>query len=165
MCTYDLLLKDDFVFANIDWKLLIVDEGHRLKNSNSLLYRCLNEFDIKERVLLTGTPIQNNLSELYSLLRFVQPSTFKLKYEEKFVETYTNAVDTVKELTWLLQPFVLRRMKSQVNIDLPERAEVILYHGLTKLQKSLYKAVLTKDREAFMNSKKVKLNNILMHYA
>lgn len=175
LTTYDLIMKDDYLFQNVDWGLLVVDEGHRLKNSNTQLYKCLNEFKIEQRVLLTGTPIQNNLNELYSLICFIQPNLFKLRYIDEFVSKYKETQDTsnnnkaaknelIDELTAILQPFVLRRVKSQVNINLPPRYECILYHDLTTLQKKLYKAILTKNLDVFTsNKKKLRLINVLMN--
>ncbi len=165
LTSYDLILRDDFLFSSIAWDLLVVDEGHRLKNADSLLYACLDSFSIRSRLLLTGTPIQNNLDELYALLSFIQPNIFKMRYKHSFIEKYSRTINDeqcLQELTHILQPFILRRMKAQVNINLPNKLEVILYHGLTGLQKKLYKAVLLKDSSVFADAKKLRLNNILM---
>ena len=165
LTTYELCLKDEELLSAINWSVLVVDEGHRLKNSNTQLFKSLEEFNIEQRVLLTGTPIQNNLQELYSLLSFIQPNLFKLRYGEEFCERYkTSDEKLLNELTQLLQPFVLRRIKSQVNINLPTRYECILYHNLTKLQKQLYKSILTKNLDVFTGAnKKVRLVSVLMN--
>ena len=166
LTTYELALKDEEILSKIDWSVLVVDEGHRLKNSNTQLFRCLAEFDIDQRILLTGTPIQNNLEELYSLLCFIQPNLFKLKHFDEFYKVYNTSDEKIlNELTSLIQPFVLRRIKTQVNINLPTRYECILYHNMTKLQKELYKAILTKNLDVFTGStnKKVRLVSVLMN--
>jgi hypothetical protein len=166
LTTYELTLKDEFLLENIEWSLLVVDEGHRLKNSNTKLFKCLSNFDIDQRILLTGTPIQNNLQELYALLCFIQPNLFKLKYIDEFCSYYKTSDEKIlNDLTSLIQPFVLRRIKSQVNINLPTRFECILYHNLTKLQKQLYKAILTKNIDVFTGptNKKVSLVSVLMN--
>ncbi|XP_063967719.1 chromodomain-helicase-DNA-binding protein 1-like [Lytechinus pictus] len=151
LTTYEICLKDESFFQKFSWSALIVDEAHRLKNQNSLLHQSLKELDVRHIVLLTGTPIQNNLRELYALLSFVAPRVFRPSLADKFVETYEDISDNeVKdELHSMLLPFLLRRTKSEVVLDLPKKSEVILFHGLTGLQKKLYKAILTKDHAAF----------------
>ncbi|KAH9504974.1 Chromodomain-helicase-DNA-binding protein 1-like [Bulinus truncatus] len=142
LTTYEMCLKDSSFLRSMSWDVLIVDEGHRLKNSESLLHQTLQEWDIRVHVLLTGTPVQNNLQELYSLLNFVDRSKFRLSGAEKFVEKYSSKCPDVKELHQLLAPYLLRRTKEMVMPDLPEKCDIILYHGLTSLQKKLYKAIL-----------------------
>uniref|UniRef100_A0AAX7V3Z9 Chromodomain helicase DNA binding protein 1-like n=1 Tax=Astatotilapia calliptera TaxID=8154 RepID=A0AAX7V3Z9_ASTCA len=113
--------------------------------------------------LLTGTPIQNNLQELYSLLSFIQPNIFIPEDTDSFVNSYSD-VQTA-ELQSILEPFLLRRVKSQVAVDLPKKTELVVYHGMSALQKKYYKAVLMKDLEAFGNDQgsKTRLLNILMN--
>uniref|UniRef100_A0A8K9UJP1 Uncharacterized protein n=1 Tax=Oncorhynchus mykiss TaxID=8022 RepID=A0A8K9UJP1_ONCMY len=165
---YHVLLTTYEVMMIIDWKcFLVVDEAHRLKNQNSLLHKILMEFSLDFRVLLTGTPIQNNLTELYSLLSFIQPSLFPTDQTEDFTSTY-NQVQTQptlgRTLHVLLQPFLLRRVKAEVAADLPMKTEILMYHGLSALQKRYYKAILMKDLYAFGNEQgnKTRLLNILM---
>uniref|UniRef100_A0AAQ5Z0Q0 Chromodomain-helicase-DNA-binding protein 1-like n=1 Tax=Amphiprion ocellaris TaxID=80972 RepID=A0AAQ5Z0Q0_AMPOC len=163
LTTYELCLKDASFLKRWKWKVLVVDEAHRLKNQNSLLHKTLTEFSVGFRVLLTGTPIQNNLQELYSLLSFIQPSVFTADDVDSFVNSYSN-VQTA-ELQSVLEPFLLRRVKSEVAVDLPKKTELVVYHGMSALQKKYYKAVLTKDLEAFGNEQgsKTRLLNILMN--
>uniref|UniRef100_A0AAZ3SG76 Chromodomain helicase DNA binding protein 1-like n=1 Tax=Oncorhynchus tshawytscha TaxID=74940 RepID=A0AAZ3SG76_ONCTS len=155
------------LFCRRKWKVLVVDEAHRLKNHNSLLHKILMEFSLDFRVLLTGTPIQNNLTELYSLLSFIQPSLFPTDQTEDFTSTY-NQVQTqptlASDLQRVLQPFLLRRVKAEVAADLPMKTEILMYHGLSALQKRYYKAILMKDPYAFGNEQgnKTRLLNILM---
>uniref|UniRef100_A0A671W9G6 Chromodomain-helicase-DNA-binding protein 1-like n=1 Tax=Sparus aurata TaxID=8175 RepID=A0A671W9G6_SPAAU len=148
------------------WKVLVVDEAHRLKNQNSLLHKTLTQFSVGFRVLLTGTPIQNNLQELYSLLSFIQPSIFTPDDVDSFLNTYSNVQSQpalAAELQSVLEPFLLRRVKSEVAVDLPKKTELVMYHGMSALQKKYYKAVLMKDLEAFGNDQKTRLLNILMN--
>uniref|UniRef100_A0A7N6AX35 Chromodomain helicase DNA binding protein 1-like n=1 Tax=Anabas testudineus TaxID=64144 RepID=A0A7N6AX35_ANATE len=164
LTTYELCLKDASFLRRWKWKVLIVDEAHRLKNQNSLLHKTLTEFSVGFRVLLTGTPIQNNLEELYSLLSFIQPSIFTAEETDQFVKSWYWLILT-STLQSVLEPFLLRRVKSQVAVDLPKKTELVVYHGMSALQKKYYKAVLMKDLEAFGNEQgnKTRLLNILMN--
>jgi SNF2 family DNA or RNA helicase len=165
--TYEISLKDKDFLKTITWHCLIIDEGHRAKNADSLLSQTLsNEYDIFMAVLLSGTPIQNNLCELYSVLHFVAPSVFELQWLGEFVEEFTGVEDDPSKQTrlhGLLSPFLLRRCKADVLKDLPQKSEVILYCDLTELQKKLYKAILSKDLGIFGNhSSKTMLLNVMV---
>uniref|UniRef100_A0A8C8S8S3 Chromodomain-helicase-DNA-binding protein 1-like n=1 Tax=Pelusios castaneus TaxID=367368 RepID=A0A8C8S8S3_9SAUR len=167
LTTYEICLKDGSFLKCFNWAALVVDEAHRLKNQNSLLHKTLSEFSVGFRLLLTGTPVQNNLQELYSLLSFVEPDIFLKEQVEEFVQCYhgiEKESKMAKELHGLLQPFLLRRVKAEVEADLPKKVEVVLYHGMSALQRKYYKAILMKDLDAFENEagKKVKLQNVLI---
>lgn len=168
LTTYELCLKDASFLRRWNWKVLVVDEAHRLKDQNSLLHRTLTKFSIDFRVLLTGTPIQNNLQELYSLLSFIQPSVFDSDGTDDFVNSYATVRSQpalAAKLQSVLEPYLLRRVKSQVALDLPKKTELVVYHGMSALQKKYYKALLMKDRDAFGNEQgsKNRLLNILMN--
>ncbi|XP_017652241.2 chromodomain-helicase-DNA-binding protein 1-like [Nannospalax galili] len=166
LTTYEICLKDASFLKSFSWSVLAVDEAHRLKNQNSLLHRTLSEFSVVFCLLLTGTPIQNSLRELYALLSVVEPDVFNKEQVEDFVQRY-QAIEkeskSASELHRLLQPFLLRRVKAEVATELPKKTEVVMYHGMSALQKKYYKAILMKDLDAFENeiAKKVKLQNIL----
>ncbi|XP_047640806.1 chromodomain-helicase-DNA-binding protein 1-like isoform X2 [Phacochoerus africanus] len=166
LTTYEICLKDASFLKSFPWSVLVVDEAHRLKNQNSLLHKSLSEFSVAFRLLLTGTPIQNSLQELYSLLSFVEPDLFSKEEVEDFVQRYEDIEkesESASELYKLLQPFLLRRVKAEVAAELPKKTEVVIYHGMSALQKKYYKAILMKDLDAFENevAKKVKLQNVL----
>lgn len=166
LTTYEICLKDASFLKSFSWSVLAVDEAHRLKNQSSLLHRTLSEFSVVFRLLLTGTPIQNSLQELYSLLSVVEPDLFCREQVEDFVQRYQDIEKESKsasELHRLLRPFLLRRVKAQVATELPKKTEVVIYHGMSALQKKYYKAILMKDLDAFENetAKKVKLQNVL----
>ncbi|XP_068449073.1 chromodomain-helicase-DNA-binding protein 1-like isoform X2 [Clinocottus analis] len=168
LTTYELCLKDVSFLKRWSWEILIVDEAHRLKNQNSLLHKALIQLSVGFRVLLTGTPIQNNLQELYSLLSFIQPDVFSAEEADAFTGLYGDVQSQptlAAELQKILDPFLLRRVKSEVAVDLPKKTELLLYHGMSALQKKYYKALLMKDPEAFgkKRSNKNKLLNILMN--
>ncbi|ESP00822.1 hypothetical protein LOTGIDRAFT_238503 [Lottia gigantea] len=165
--TYEICLKDHSFLQSVPWNILVVDEAHRLKNHESLLYRTLEQWDIGQSFLLTGTPVQNNLMELYALLSFVDDKKFSPSQLDHFVAKFSSEDNKkLEELHDLLKPYLLRRTKAGVLKDLPNKSEVVLYHGLSPLQKKLYKALLTKDLEVFENSnpnaKSTSLMNILM---
>ncbi|XP_053825641.1 chromodomain-helicase-DNA-binding protein 1-like isoform X2 [Vidua macroura] len=167
LTTYEICLKDAAFLKSFNWAALVVDEAHRLKNQNSLLYKTLSEFSIGFSLLLTGTPVQNSLQELYSLLSLIEPDIFPQEQVKEFVEYYQvieKESEPAKELHSLLQPFLLRRVKSEVAAELPKKVEVVLYHGMSALQKKYYKAILTKDLDAFENEtgRKVTLQNVLI---
>ncbi|XP_068273468.1 chromodomain-helicase-DNA-binding protein 1-like isoform X2 [Nyctibius grandis] len=167
LTTYEICLKDAAFLKLFNWAALVVDEAHRLKNQSSLLYKTLSEFSVGFSLLLTGTPIQNSLQELYSLLSLIEPDIFPREQVKEFV-LYYQAIETesepAKELHNLLQPFLLRRVKSEVAAELPKKVEVVLYHGMSALQRKYYKAILTKDLDAFESEtgRKVTLQNVLI---
>ncbi|CAF3662859.1 unnamed protein product [Rotaria socialis] len=168
LTTYEYILKDTTFFQSFNWKVLIIDEAHRIKNSQSLLHGALKTLNVSCRILLTGTPIQNNLSELYSLLSFCAPNVFYSTHHEDFVQYFQNINkdETRKKiLISFLKPFVLRRLKRDVLTDLPDKTELMIYHDLSKIQKELYKAILTKNRSIFGPTEagsKTSLVNIMM---
>ncbi|GAA47514.1 chromodomain-helicase-DNA-binding protein 1-like, partial [Clonorchis sinensis] len=152
LTTYELCINDQLFLETVSWDILVVDEGHRLKNSDSLLYRVLSETCRKLRFILTGTPVQNNLTELYSLLHFVSPSHFPKSLRVDFVN-YFGTLDPTEQAVRdmqmgnLLRPFLLRRTKQQVLLDLPPRLDLLIYHSLTPLQTKIYRALLTRNAD------------------
>uniref|UniRef100_A0A673KJY0 Chromodomain-helicase-DNA-binding protein 1-like n=1 Tax=Sinocyclocheilus rhinocerous TaxID=307959 RepID=A0A673KJY0_9TELE len=167
LATYEMCLKDASYLKSWKWKILVVDEAHRLKNQESLLHQTLREFTVGFRVLLTGTPIQNNLQEVFSLLTFIQPSLFLPEAVEDFVSAYADVQTEpalADELHRVLQPFLLRRVKAEVAAELPKKTELVVFHGLSALQKRYYKAILMRDLDAFRTDQnsKTQLLNILM---
>ncbi|GCB63086.1 hypothetical protein scyTo_0004347 [Scyliorhinus torazame] len=148
LTTYEICLKDVSFLSRLSWSVLIVDEAHRLKNQNSLLHKSLRTFSVRFTLLLTGTPAQNNLHELYSLLSFVEPNVFSADEVDKFLKYYSNVeqdAKQAKELHSLMHPFLLRRIKADVAAELPKKMDIVLYHGMSVLQKEYYKAILMKD--------------------
>ncbi|XP_068814517.1 chromodomain-helicase-DNA-binding protein 1-like isoform X2 [Struthio camelus] len=167
LTTYEICLKDAAFLKFFNWTVLVVDEAHRLKNQSSLLHKTLSEFSVGFNLLLTGTPIQNSLQELYSLLSLIEPDIFPREQVKEFVEYYQGVEkesEPAKELHHLLQPFLLRRVKSEVAAELPKKVEVVLYHGMSALQRKYYKAILMKDLDAFESEtgSKVTLQNVLV---
>ena len=158
------------VFRGVHFQGLIVDEGQRLKNDKNLLYANLNTFKFPFKVLLTGTPLQNNPRELFNLLQFLNPAVNAAELEVEYEEL---TKENVPKLHDLLRPYFLRRTKAQVLSHLPTIAQIIVPVTLSVLQKKLYKSILAKNpdllkaifggsRRALKQYERASLNNILM---
>ncbi|XP_028813134.1 chromodomain-helicase-DNA-binding protein 2 isoform X1 [Denticeps clupeoides] len=147
LTTYEILLKDKGVLGNINWAFLGVDEAHRLKNDDSLLYKTLIDFRSNHRLLITGTPLQNSLKELWSLLHFLMPDKFESW--EDFEEEHGKGRDNgYQSLHKVLEPFLLRRVKKDVEKSLPAKVEQILRVDMSAQQKQFYKWILTRNYKA-----------------
>ncbi|RLU23404.1 hypothetical protein DMN91_003608 [Ooceraea biroi] len=147
LTTYEIVLKDKSFLGVLNWAALLVDEAHRLKNDDSLLYKALSEFHTNHRLLITGTPLQNSLKELWALLHFIMPTKFA-SWEE-FEKEHDNAAQKgYSKLHKQLEPFILRRVKKDVEKSLPAKVEQILRVEMTSVQKQYYKWILTKNYEA-----------------
>jgi len=153
LTTYEILLKDKSFLGAVSWACLMVDEAHRLKNDDSLLYKSLKEFDTNHRLLITGTPLQNSLKELWSLLHFIMP--YKFECWDTFEEEHGNAEQKgYSRLHKQLEPYILRRVKKDVEKSLPAKVEQILRVDMTSLQKQYYKWILTKNYTALRKGNK-----------
>ncbi|GAB2281270.1 hypothetical protein Dimus_015874 [Dionaea muscipula] len=151
LTTYEMVLADSSHLRGIPWEVLIVDEGHRLKNSGSKLFSLLNTFSFQQRVLLTGTPLQNNLGELYNLLNFLQPASFPSlsSFEEKFKDL--SSAEKVEELKKLVAPHMLRRLKKDAMQNIPPKTERMVPVELSSIQAEYYRAMLTKNYQILRN--------------
>jgi len=142
--TYETVLQEASRLRRIKWNAIVVDEAHRLKNRSSRLVDELKSFSSDHRVLLTGTPLQNNLLEVWALLNFVDPDAFAS--EDDFASRFGNmnvaAVNAVKEV---LRPYLLRRKKEDVEKSIPPKEETIVMVELTRVQKKWYRALLEKN--------------------
>jgi ATP-dependent helicase STH1/SNF2 len=166
LTTYEYIIRDKNVLRRIIWQYAIVDEGHRMKNAQSKFAVTLGtQYITKYRILLTGTPLMNDLSELWSLLNFLLPAIFNsvTTFDQWFSAPFASfAGSTVSEdpnqnllsneervliihrLHELLRPFMLRRIKSEVLDQLPEKVEKVLKCDLSSWQKELYKQISKK---------------------
>ncbi|KAM7384816.1 hypothetical protein PAMA_011936 [Pampus argenteus] len=165
LTSYELITIDTAVLGSIDWACLVVDEAHRLKNNQSKFFRILNNYPLQHKLLLTGTPLQNNLEELFHLLNFLTPERFSNL--EGFLEEFADIAkeDQIKKLHDMLGPHMLRRLKADVFKHMPSKTELIVRVELSPLQKKYYKFILTKNFEA-LNTKgggnQVSLLNVVM---
>ncbi|KAL4887047.1 hypothetical protein BJY04DRAFT_213010 [Aspergillus karnatakaensis] len=173
--SYETMVDDSSrrVLSKIPWAGLIVDEGQRLKSDKSQLYEGLSKMNFPFKVLMTGTPLQNNVRELFNLLQFCDKANDAEKLEEKYG---TLSKENIPELHELIRPFFLRRTKAQVLTFLPPIAQIIVPVTMSVVQKKLYKSILAKNplliKAIFQKSdegdsrlkqtERSNLNNILM---
>ena len=145
LTTYEIVMKDKSVLGALHWKHLVVDEAHRLKNAESLLYRVLMEFRSSARMLITGTPLQNSLRELWALLHFLMPEKFPgcEAFEAEYADLQRH--ECIKRLHGELRPYILRRLKRDVEKSLPQKREQILRVAATPLQRKYYRWVIARN--------------------
>ncbi|TFK36879.1 hypothetical protein BDQ12DRAFT_686022 [Crucibulum laeve] len=123
------------------WEVLVIDEGQRLKSDSSLLFRKLNELNSIHRIIMTGTPLNNNMRELFNLMNFLDPVEWRdLEALEKEHEELNE--ELIKQLHNRLRPYFLRRVKSEV-LQLPPKNEVIVPVSMAPLQKEVYRSILS----------------------
>jgi len=158
LTTYEYIIKDKSTLAKIKWKYMIIDEGHRMKNHHCKLTQVLNtHYLAPHRLLLTGTPLQNKLPELWALLNFLLPSIFKCcnTFEQWFNAPFAttgekvelNEEETVliiRRLHKVLRPFLLRRLKKEVESQLPEKVEYVIKCDMSSLQRIVYRHMQTR---------------------
>jgi hypothetical protein len=183
LTTYEYIIKDKSSLRKLVWEYAIVDEGHRMKNAQSKFAVTLStQYETKHRVLLTGTPLQNSLPELWSLLNFLLPSvfnsveTFDQWFNKPFEQFGSTATDVVPEETInteerlliiqrlheLLRPFMLRRIKADVLDQLPDKVEKVIRCELSSWQKELYKQISYRVLEDGQRKSSRGMNNVVM---
>ncbi|OQD82160.1 hypothetical protein PENANT_c023G07551 [Penicillium antarcticum] len=169
ICTsYDICINDRKFLSQYQWRYIVVDEGHRLKNVDCKLMKELMTYNSANRLLITGTPLQNNISELWSLLHFLLPELFNdLGSFEKWFD-FSSVLDKkgesddvvekrktklVSSMHAILKPFLLRRLKADVETSLPKKREYILYAPLTSEQKDLYREIIAGTGRKYLEDK------------
>ena len=143
--TYEVLMSDVQLFCRFKWRSVVIDEAHRLKNKNCKLIEGLRYMDVEHKVLLTGTPLQNNVEELFSLLNFLEPQQFNssVEFMAEFGDLKTDT--QVCKLQAILKPMMLRRLKEDVEKNLAPKEETIVEVELTNTQKKYYRAILERN--------------------
>uniref|UniRef100_A0A803Q572 Uncharacterized protein n=1 Tax=Cannabis sativa TaxID=3483 RepID=A0A803Q572_CANSA len=164
--SFEMAIKEKTTLRRFSWRYIIIDEAHRIKNENSLLSKTMRLYNTNYRLLITGTPLQNNLHELWSLLNFLLPEIFSSAetFDEWFqISGENDQQEVVQQLHKVLRPFLLRRLKSDVEKGLPPKKETILKVGMSQMQKQYYKALLQKDLEVVnAGGERKRLLNIAM---
>lgn len=180
--TYEVCSIEKNVLSKFAWTYLIIDEAHRLKNEASAFSKTVRLFETKHRILLTGTPLQNSLHELWALLNFLVPDVFESADQFEYViclvwrpalfssnqplltslaiafsysDWFNLDIDDndeknklISQLHKILRPFMLRRLKVDVEKSLPPKHETILFTGMSAMQKKLYRDILIRDIDA-----------------
>uniref|UniRef100_A0A671TGD1 Proliferation-associated SNF2-like protein n=1 Tax=Sinocyclocheilus anshuiensis TaxID=1608454 RepID=A0A671TGD1_9TELE len=165
--SFEIAMRDRKILQRFHWNYMIVDEGHRIKNLNCRLVQELKMLMTDNKLLLTGTPLQNNLSELWSLLNFLLPDVFDdLKSFESWfdISTITSDAENIVAneheqnilhmLHQILTPFLLRRLKSDVTLEVPPKKEIVVYAPLTKKQEAFYMAIVNKTIAKLLGQEK-----------
>jgi len=177
--SYEICMNDRYHFHKVLWKYIVVDEGHRLKNTNCRLIKELRLYTSANRLLLTGTPLQNNLDELWSLLNFLMAEIFD---DLRVFRSWFNAQDLhttgedeklriieqerqghiLETLHQILTPFLLRRVKADVDLKIPPKKEVLVYCPMTDEQTDFYKAVVERTIQEMVGDKDEKEEKLVI---
>lgn len=152
--SYQLVVQDAAYFQKMQWQYMILDEAQAIKSSQSSRWKSLLGFKTRNRLLLTGTPIQNNMQELWALLHFIMPSLFDSHDEfsdwfSKDIESHAQSntklnEDQLKRLHMILKPFMLRRVKKHVQKELGDKIELDVFCDLTYRQRAYYTSLRNK---------------------
>ncbi|KAK3054669.1 chromatin remodeling complex Adenosinetriphosphatase [Extremus antarcticus] len=167
--SYEMILREKSHLKKFAWEYIIIDEAHRIKNEESSLAQIIRIFNSRNRLLITGTPLQNNLHELWALLNFLLPDVFgdSEAFDSWFKNQDADQDTVVQQLHRVLRPFLLRRVKADVEKSLLPKKEVNLYVGMSPMQIKWYKNILEKDIDAVNGAagnkeSKTRLLNIVM---
>ncbi|KAJ4977855.1 hypothetical protein NE237_008635 [Protea cynaroides] len=179
--SYQLLVSDEKYFRRVKWQYMVLDEAQAIKSSNSIRWKTLLSFNCRNRLLLTGTPVQNNMAELWALLHFIMPTLFDS--HEQFNEWFSKGIENHAEhggtlnehqlnrLHAVLKPFMLRRVKKDVITEMTAKTEVTVHCKLSSRQQAFYQAIKNKislaglfdGRRGHLNEKKImNLMNIVI---
>lgn len=154
--SYQLVVSDYKYFNRIKWQYMVLDEAQAIKSTSSVRWKLLLGFNCRNRLLLSGTPIQNSMAELWALLHFIMPTLFDS--HDEFNEWFSKDIEShaenktgidekqISRLHMILKPFMLRRIKKDVENELSDKIEIMTYCPLTTRQKYLYMALKKKIR-------------------
>lgn len=163
--TYQTLVNDEIEIQKLNIDILIVDEAQNIKNSKGKTYKCLERISVNNKILLTGTPVENNLQEYWNLMRLINKTSISYDKIKSHVQD-NELVDKVRSIT---SPFLLRRYKNEVLKELPQKDEQIVYCSFGEEQQQLYNLVLESIRNEIrrkpdrfeMKSNSIVLNGLL----
>ena len=167
LTTYEFVTKDKAHLGSVHWSYLMIDEAHRLKDSRSLLYTVLHSFTTDNRLLVTGTPLQNSLNELWCLLHFLHADKFPslVDFEAEHGNVRSGELADVKGLHDVLQPHLLRRTKKDVLKSLPSKKEKIVLVEMSAMQRKYSRWIIARnyrDLNKGVKGKKSSLSNIIV---
>lgn len=152
--SYQLIISDEKAFQKVMWRYMILDEAHAIKNTSTQRWNVLLKFNSRNKLLLTGTPIQNSMAELWALLHFIMPNLFDS--HEHFQEWFSKDIEAhsqdsgalnqhqLQRLHAILKPFMLRRIKKDVESEIGRKTEIEIFSELTVRQKVLYERIKSK---------------------
>lgn len=184
--SYQLVVHDQPIFRRKKWKYMVLDEAHNIKNFRSQRWKALLNFNTEHRILLTGTPLQNNIMELWSLLYFLMPSSKEgsitmpegfadlMDFQQWFGKPVDKIIqqggddnetrETVNKLHQVLRPYLLRRLKQDVEKQMPAKYEHIVYCRLSKRQRLLYDDFMSRaqTKETLASGNFLSIINCLM---
>ncbi|OGE55724.1 hypothetical protein PENARI_c004G03696 [Penicillium arizonense] len=167
--SYEMILREKSHLKKFAWEYIIIDEAHRIKNEESSLSQIIRLFNSRNRLLITGTPLQNNLHELWALLNFLLPDVFgdSEAFDQWFSNQESDQDTVIQQLHRVLRPFLLRRVKSDVEKSLLPKKELNLYVPMSEMQVKWYQKILEKDIDAVNGAagkreSKTRLLNIVM---
>ncbi|KAG9981896.1 SNF2 family DNA-dependent chromodomain-containing ATPase, partial [Aureobasidium melanogenum] len=164
LTTYEYILLDSAFLSQMKWQFMAVDEAHRLKNRDSQLYVKLMDFGAPSRLLITGTPLQNELKELSALMDFLMPGLININ-DDIPIDDSEATRQALDELMKAISPYMIRRVKENVTSDLPGKTEKIIRVELSDVQLEYYKNILTRNYAALNSGtkgQKQSLLNIMM---
>lgn len=154
--SYDTLRNDIDFHAKNNYRVCVLDEAHYIKNRETKLFKCVKQITARTRLALSGTPVENRLSELWSLFDFLMPgylgsyASFREKYETPITDRGDRSAQTT--LNRLVHPFILRRMKKDVLSELPEKTEINCYVQMGEAQRRLYAAYAAEVKDCMESS-------------
>jgi superfamily II DNA or RNA helicase len=166
--SYSLLHRDIEVLKEVEWSGVALDEAQNIKNPETRQFRAARALNSDYRLALTGTPVENNVGELWSIMEFLNPGLLgsQSAFKRKFYLPIQTASDAgaIERLRRLTEPFILRRLKTDKDIisDLPEKMEMKVYCTLTKEQASLYAAVVSEATQALESSEGIKRKGVVL---
>ena len=163
LTTYEVVMKDWGVLGDIAWEGVVMDEAHRMRNNNCKFMQFISKVKTEHKLLLTGTPLQNNTGELWPLLNFIEvkEAGTMARFKEAFGDLRSN--EQVEKLRALLASCMLRRVKEDVEKSIPRKQETIIVMQLTTTQKQYYKAIYDRNRSFLYKGCKKSTVPSLMH--